>query len=96
MKQNFEIHGHNIITRKQYDLHTRPCSTVLYQKSVTNTGLKLYNKLPKQLKQIDDYKDFKKRVKIFSYTMYCIQLKNYYSSREYSTISCTFYLIYFS
>ena len=60
MKQNFEIHGHN--TRKKYDLHTRHCSTVLYQKSVTNTDIKLYNKLPKQ---IDDYKDFKKQVKNF-------------------------------
>jgi hypothetical protein len=63
VKQNFEIHGHN--TRKKYDLHTRHCSTVLYQKSVTNTGIKLFNKLPKQLKQIDDYKDFKKQVNKF-------------------------------
>jgi len=63
VKQNFEIHGHN--TRKKYDLHTRHCSTVLYRKSVTNTGIKLYNKLPKQLKQIEDYKDFKKQVKNF-------------------------------
>ena len=63
IKQNFEIHGHN--TSKKYDLHIRHCSTVLYQKSVRNTGIKLYNKLPKQLKQIDDYKDFKKQVKNF-------------------------------
>ena len=28
-------------------------------------SIKLYNKLPKQLKQIDDYKDFKKQVKNF-------------------------------
>jgi len=63
VKQNSEIHGHN--TRNKYDLHTRHCSTVLYQKSVTNTGIKLHNKLPKQLKQIDDYKDFEKQVKNF-------------------------------
>jgi hypothetical protein len=63
VKQNSEIHRYN--TRKKYDLHTGHCSTVLYQKSVTNTGIKLYNKLPKQLKQIDDYKDFKKQVKNF-------------------------------
>ena len=63
IKQNFEIHGHN--TSKKYDLHIRHCSTALYQKSVRNTGIKLYNKLPKQLKQIDDYKDFKKQVKNF-------------------------------
>ena len=63
VKQNSEIHGHNI--RKKYDLHTRHCSTVLYQKSVTNTDIKLYNGLPKQLKQIDDCKDFKKQEKKF-------------------------------
>ena len=62
-EKNSEIHGHN--TREKYDLHTRHCSTVLYQKSVTNMGVKPYNKLPKQLEQIDDYKDFKKQVKHF-------------------------------
>ena len=61
MKQNIEIHGHN--TRKKYDLHTQHCSTVLYQKSVTNTGIKLFNKLPIQIKQLDDYKVFKRVVK---------------------------------
>ena len=63
MKQNSEIHRHN--TRKKYDLHIRHCNTVLYQKSVTNTGIKLYIKLPKKLKQTDNYKDFKKQVKNF-------------------------------
>jgi len=29
------------------------------------TGIKLYNKLPQKLKQIDDSKDFKKQVKNF-------------------------------
>ena len=64
MKQNLEIHGHN--TRKKYDLHTRHSSTVLYQKSVTNMGIKLFNKLPIQIKQLDDYKGFKERSETFS------------------------------
>ena len=63
VKQNLEIHGHN--TRKKYDLNTRHCSTVLYQKSVTNMGIKLFNKLPIQIKQLDDYKGFKREVKNF-------------------------------
>ena len=63
VKQNLEIHGHN--TRKKHDLHTRHCSTVLYQKSVTNMSIKLFNKLPIQIKQLDDYKSFKREVKTF-------------------------------
>ena len=63
VKQNVEIHGHN--TRKKYELHTRHCSTVLYQKSVTNMGIKLFNKLSIQIKQLDDYKGFKREVKNF-------------------------------
>jgi len=63
VKQNLEIHGHN--TRKKYDLHTQHYSTVLYQKSVTNMGIKLFNKLPIQIKQLDDYKGFKREVKSF-------------------------------
>ena len=63
MKQNLEIHGHN--TRKKYDLHTRHCSTVLYQKRGTNIGIKLFNKLPIQINQLDDYKGFKREGKNF-------------------------------
>ena len=63
VKQNLEIHRHN--TRKKYDLHTRHCSTVLYQKSVTNMGIKLFNKLPIQINQLDDYRGFKREVKNF-------------------------------
>jgi hypothetical protein len=58
VKHNSEIHGHN--TRKKHDLHIQHCSTVLYQRSVINMGIKLFNKLPVQIKQLDDYKGFKK------------------------------------
>jgi len=63
LKQNFEIHGHN--TRNKFDLHTYYCSTVLYQRSVTNMGIKLFDKLPIQIKQLDNYKGFKREVKTF-------------------------------
>jgi hypothetical protein len=63
VKQNLEIHDHN--TRKKHDLHTRHCNTVLYQKSVVNMGIKLFNKLPIQIKQLDNYKSFKREVKTF-------------------------------
>jgi hypothetical protein len=61
MKHNLEIHGYN--TRRKQDLHIQQCNTALYQKSVINMGIKLYNKLPIQIKQLDTYKSFKKEVK---------------------------------
>jgi hypothetical protein len=48
MKHNSEIHGHN--TRRKQDLHKQQCNTALYQKSVINMGIKLYNKWPTQIK----------------------------------------------
>jgi hypothetical protein len=46
-------------------LHTQQCNTVTYQKNVINMGIKLFNKLPVQIKQFDKYKSFKKDVKTF-------------------------------
>jgi hypothetical protein len=60
VKQNLEIHDHN--TRKKHDLHTQHCNTVLYQKSVINMGIELFNKLPIQIKQLDNHKSFKREV----------------------------------
>jgi hypothetical protein len=37
----------------------------MYQKSVINMGIKPFNKLPMQIKQLDKYKSFKKEVKSF-------------------------------
>ena len=58
LKQNCRIHDHN--TRNKWDLHTRYCNTVLYKWSVTNISIKLFNKLPVQIKQLDNYKCFKR------------------------------------
>ena len=63
MKHNLEIHEHN--TRKRHDLHIQHCNTVLYQRSVINMGRKLFNKLPIQIKQLDNFKSFKREVKTF-------------------------------
>ena len=63
LKQNFGIQGHNM--RNKFDLHTRYCSTVLCQRSATNMGVKLFNKLPAQIKQLDNYEDFKREGKTF-------------------------------
>ena len=45
LKQNFGIQ------RNKFDLHTLYISTMLYQRSMTNMGIKLFNKLQVQIKQ---------------------------------------------
>ena len=44
----------------------------MYQKSVINMGIKLFNKLPMQIKQLDKYKSFKKEVKTFVHNAFYI------------------------
>jgi len=63
MKHNFDVHAHN--TRMKHDLHIHHCNTVLYQKSVINMGVKLFNKLPLQIKTLYNSKTFKRVVKTF-------------------------------
>jgi len=69
MKHNSEIHGHKEIhghnTRRKQDLHIQQCNTALYQKNLINMGIKLYNKLPIQIKQLETFESFKKEVKTF-------------------------------
>jgi hypothetical protein len=64
LKQNFGIHGHS--KKKKFDLHTTHCcSTILYQRIMTNVGIKLFNKVPVEIKQLDNYKGFEVEVKTF-------------------------------
>ena len=63
LKQNLGIHGHN--TRNKFYMHTHYCSTIIYQRSATNLGIKLLNKLPIQIKQLNNYKGFRREVKTF-------------------------------
>ena len=45
------------------DIHVKLHNTEVFKKSVTNMGTKVYNNLPRSIKETDDYKAFKKRVK---------------------------------
>jgi len=47
------------------DIHVKLHNTEVYKKSVINMGPKLYNNLPGFIKEIDDYKAFKKELKLF-------------------------------
>jgi len=44
-------------------------------------GIKLYNKLPIQIKQLDTYKSFKKRLKHSWFIMRFAQLRNFMHSK---------------
>jgi hypothetical protein len=48
MKQNASSQGHN--TQSKLTFHVELCNTVLFQNSVVNMGIKLYNKVPESIK----------------------------------------------
>jgi hypothetical protein len=49
----------------------------IYRKSVVNMGTKIYNKLPGFLRETDDYRVFRKKLKMF------LLLKFFYSVEEF-------------
>jgi hypothetical protein len=51
--------------------------TEIYKKCVINMGTKVYNNLPKFLKEIDHYNAFKKELKLF------LLLQMFYSVEEF-------------
>jgi hypothetical protein len=61
--ENCVIHDHD--TRRKNYLHIQSCKTSLFQKSVINMGIKLFNQLSTELKQLDDFNHFRKKVKLF-------------------------------
>ena len=46
------------------DIHVKLHNTEVYKKSVINMGTKVHNDLPGSIKEIDDYKAFKKELKL--------------------------------
>ena len=59
--ENSVIHEHS--TRRKNDLHIQPRRTSSFQKSVMNMGIKLFNHLSTELKQLDNFNQFRKEVK---------------------------------
>ena len=49
--------------RSKLNFHVEFCNTVLYQESVVNMGIKLYNKVPESIKKLDNFKLFEKELK---------------------------------
>jgi hypothetical protein len=74
LEQYSQVHQYN--TQRRLDIHVKMQKTEIYKKSVINMGTKAYNNLPKFLKEIDDYKAFKKELKLF------LLLQSFYSVEE--------------
>jgi exonuclease III len=48
--------------------------------NVINIGIKLFNHIPSELKQLDDFKQFRKKLKLFLLTTPLYTLKEYFDS----------------
>ena len=59
------------------DIHVKLHKTEIYKKSAINMGTKVYNNMPKYLKEMDDYKAFKEELKLF------LLLQTFYSVEEF-------------
>jgi len=77
LEQNSEVHKYN--TQRNMDIHVKLHKTEIYKKSVINMGTKVYNNLPGFIKEIKDYKAFKKELKLFLLLL----LHTFYSVEEF-------------
>jgi hypothetical protein len=62
LKHNCKIHEYN--TRSKHDLHIQSRNTALLQNSVLHMGVRLYKCLPLEIKKLDNFKQFRKEVKL--------------------------------
>jgi hypothetical protein len=61
--RNSNFHGYN--TRRKDDFYIFQCNISLYKKSVVNMSIRLHNNLPSELKELGDFKKFKRGLKLF-------------------------------
>jgi len=62
-KKKDQIHDHN--ARTNINLYIKPCITNLYKKSVINMGIQFHNKVPNNIKKLEEYKPYKTELKYF-------------------------------
>jgi hypothetical protein len=71
--QNSDIHSYNTIHK--HNLYVQQCNTACCKKSVINRGTKIYNNLPLEIKSVENFKVFKKKLKnyLLHSAFYCLQ-----------------------
>jgi len=77
MNTKYNYHVNKYDTRSSHDLHVSGCTTSLYQNSVLNMGVKLYNKLPEKIKRLHTLNNFKKELQSI------LLQKTFYTVEEY-------------
>jgi hypothetical protein len=63
LEQNVQFHNYN--TQRKLHLHVQFCNMDLFKKSVVNMRIRLYNKVPDHIKDLENYKFFKKEFRSF-------------------------------
>jgi hypothetical protein len=63
LRRNADIYEYN--TRTKCDFHVPSCNTSLFKRSVMYMGIRLYNKMPIRIKQLDSFRDCKRKLKLF-------------------------------
>jgi hypothetical protein len=63
LNKQTSVHNHN--TGTNMDLHIKPCNTNTHKKSVIDMGIWLYNKVPINIKNLEEYKPCKRELKSF-------------------------------
>lgn len=73
LEQNNVVHNHN--TRQKLNLHAQFCRTKAYKKGVLNMGIKLYNKIPNKIREVEKIRQFKKvmRSYLVQHTFYSVE-----------------------
>jgi len=74
LEENSKVHQYN--TWRKLNIHVKLQKNEIYKKSVINMGTKVYKNLPIFLKERDDYKAFKKELKLY------LLLQTFYSVGE--------------
>jgi hypothetical protein len=89
MTQYLEVHNYN--TRGKQDLYVQLCSTAHCKKIVLNMGIKLHNNLPTEIKRIENFKDFKYKLKFFLLQNCFYPLQEFFSGNIYKVfLECDF------
>jgi len=74
------IENHNIDTRQRNNLCLPQANSTIYQKGASNSGIKIFNNLPLEIKNVaGNQKQFKVALKIFLYTYSFYTVKDYLS-----------------
>jgi len=63
LRRNSDKYEYN--TRRKCDFHFPSCNTSLFKRSVINMEIRLYDKMPTRIKQLDSFRDFKRKLKSY-------------------------------